>query len=30
MIDRKAIKAKSKEYAFSHKMVVWKPLLYIM
>ncbi len=30
MIDRKALKAKSKEYAFSHKMVVWKPFLYMM
>ena len=30
MIDRKALKAKAKEYAFSHKMVVWKPMLYIM
>lgn len=30
MIDRKALKARAKEYAFSHKMVVWKPILYVM
>ena len=26
-MDRKAIKAKAKEFAFSHKWAIWKPAL---
>ena len=29
VMDRKAIKAKAKEFAFCHKWAIWKPVLLV-